>query len=153
MNLSPRLTPVAAKFRPRRGAVAVEMAIITPFLVLLICCTVDVAQYINTAQLVSNASREGARKACRFTTETVAEVERTVLDYLDDAADIPSSAVQVRLVDAFGNSIGSGQLPSIESGRAVGVQVNLSYDAIRWTNWLALLNGSTNSSITFARRE
>lgn len=137
----------------RRGAVAVEMAVITPVILLLTCCSVDVAQFINSAQLVSNASREGARKACRFDTLAVAEIEQTVLSYLSNAADIPSSAVQVRVVDAYGSTIGTGQLPSVESGDAIGVRVNLTYDAIRWTNWLAILDGSINSSTTFARRE
>lgn len=137
----------------RRGAVSVEMAVVTPFIVLLACCTVDVAQYINTAQLVSNASREGVRKACRFETLAVAEVERVVLDYLTNAASIPDTAVQVRVLDGAGNTVASGNLPNIDSGDAVGVQVDLTFDAIRWTNWMALLDGSVNSSTAFARRE
>lgn len=137
----------------RHGAVAVEMAIITPVMLLLICCSIDAAQFINTAQLVSNASREGARKACRFDIVTVAEIEHTVQNYLANAARIPSSAVFVRVVDGNGTTINSGELPSVNSGDAIGVQVRLTYDAIRWTNWLGLLDGSINSSTTYARRE
>lgn len=136
-----------------RGAVAVEMAVITPVLVLMTCGTIDIAQYINSAQLVSSASREGARKACRFSTQTTAEVEQAVLGYLSSAADVPQGAVQVKVLDGSGNKISPGQLPTVRSGDSVGVEVTLTFDAIRLTNWLSILNGAVNTSTAYARRE
>jgi Flp pilus assembly protein TadG len=150
---SRQVRQIARQSYLRRGAVAVEMAIIAPAIVLLTCCTIDVGQYINTAQLVSNASREGARKACRFNTLAIADVEQTVLNYLSNASNISSSSIQVKVFDGAGNRLNAGQLPNVESGQEVGVEVNLRYDDIRWTNWLAFLDGSMNSSTTFARRE
>ena len=45
----------------RKGAAAVEFALVAPLLVLLVLGSVDIGQFINTSQVLNGASREGAR--------------------------------------------------------------------------------------------
>src|SRR5687768_3502192 len=69
----------------RRGAAAVECAIIAPLLTLLLLGAIDVGQYANMYQKVSDASRHGARVAAKYGTTTTAQVEAAVMDYLEQA--------------------------------------------------------------------
>ena len=50
-------------FKNQTGAAAVELALLLPFLALLILGTVDMASLMYNKQILTNASREGARKA------------------------------------------------------------------------------------------
>jgi Flp pilus assembly protein TadG len=68
--------------RPRRGAAAVEAALTMPILIIITFGSIDVTQYMNLAQQVTNASREGARLVSRATTDSVEDVENAVLDYM-----------------------------------------------------------------------
>ncbi len=137
----------------RRGAAAVEMALVAPFLVLIVFGSIDVGQFVNTSQTVSNASREGARKASRADTLTVLEVELTVQDYLDKSAAISPSAVRVAVVDGGGASIQGGDLTRIPSGEPVSVQVTIEFNSIRWIRFFGPLNRACNSTTTVMRRE
>lgn len=47
----------------RKGAAVVEFAIIAPVLVMLILGMIEVGRFVNANQVVTNASREGARRA------------------------------------------------------------------------------------------
>jgi Flp pilus assembly protein TadG len=139
--------------KDRRGAAAVELAIISPLLVLIAFGGIDVGQFVNLSQVASNATREGARKASRNDTLAVTEVETTVHDYLDNNAGIPSSAVQVTVLDGAGAPIPGGDLTTIDSGEVVSVQVTIQFEAVRWISFLNFLTGATNSTTSNARRE
>ena len=52
------------------GAVAVEFAILLPVFVLLVFGSMDIGHAFYMKQMVSNASREGARYGARYTTDT-----------------------------------------------------------------------------------
>ena len=69
----------------RRGAAAVECAIIAPLMTLLLLGAIDVGQFANVYQKVSDASRHGARVASRYGTTTTGQVEAAVMDYLEQA--------------------------------------------------------------------
>lgn len=108
---SPRVT----RCKGRRGAATVELAVVAPILVLLLLGTIDVGQFVNVGQTVSNASREGARVAARNDTLNVSEVEISVLGYLANSfPGVPPSAlgaaVQVNVGDANGAAIPGGNL-------------------------------------------
>ena len=139
--------------KARRGAVAVELAVVSPLLILIVFGAIEVGQFVNLSQLASNACREGARRASRNETLAVTEVEATVHDYLHDAEEIPSSAVAVNVLDGVGAPIPGGDLTTIASGEAVSVQVTVQFEAVRWISFLSLLNGAVNSTTTIARRE
>lgn len=139
--------------KARRGAAAVELAVVSPLLILLVFGGIEVGQFVNSSQLTSNASREGARTASRNETLAVTEVEATVHDYLDDAAEIPISAIAVNVLDGAGTPIPGGNLTTIASGEVVSVQVTVQFNTVRWISFLNILNGAVNSTTTIARRE
>ena len=71
--------------RCRRGAATVEAAVILPILIVVSLGSTDVAQYINLAQSVTNASRQGSRFACRDTTENIQQVDAAVRAFFEQS--------------------------------------------------------------------
>lgn len=142
----------------RRGASVVECAFVSPLLVLLLMGSIDVGQFANVYQKISDASREGARFAARYDTATVAQVEAVVNDYLENAlsgtsAATLASAVEVEVTDSEGAAIAGGDMTSIDSGSPINVTVSLQFDQVRWSDYLAILDGRTISLTTTMRRE
>jgi len=120
----------------RRGAAAVELAVVSPVLLLTAIGIIDVGQYVSIGQIVNNASREGARVAVRNDTESVSEVEAAVLAYMTDAfsgvsPDTIASALQVSVTDEYCIMSG-GDLTSVYSGEEISVQVTFDYQNVRW---------------------
>ena len=66
----------------QKGAAALEFAIILPFLVLLIFGTIELGMMIYNKQVITNASREGARAG--ITGITNGEVKQIVWDYCNE---------------------------------------------------------------------
>ena len=58
------------RLKGEHGAVAVEFAILAPVFLLLVFGILDFGHAYYLKQVVSNASREGARYGARFTTDT-----------------------------------------------------------------------------------
>lgn len=148
----------AALGKGRRGVATIEMAVALPILTLLFLGAVDVGQYANVGQAVCNSSREGARLAARYDTLNVSEVQSAVLGYLADSipnvpSDTLAAAVQVKVRDANGNDVLSGDMAKITTGERLSVEVVLQFDTVRWlslTNWM---QGRTLSTRTVMRRE
>lgn len=74
----------ALRPKHRKGASAVEFALIAPLLVLFVFGIVEFGRAIMIQQIITNASREGARHAV-IESATEAEVASLVQDYLDGA--------------------------------------------------------------------
>lgn len=143
--------------RRRRGAAAVELAVVSPILLLIAIGIIDVGQFVSVGQIVNNASREGARVAIRSDTEWVSEVEAVVLAYITDAIggvspDTISSSLEVSVADEYG-TVSGGDLTTVSSGSEVSVQVAFDYGNIRWaTN--TFFSGITDiQATTTMRRE
>ncbi len=140
--------------RHRRGAACVEFAVLSPILLILILGIIDVGQFVNVGQSVSNASREGARVAARQTTTNVSAVQTAVSDYLTDMhPNLPSSAVQVTVAVASGSPIVGAGLAAVATGSSISVQVVVQFDPVRWMNGFTFLNGRTLTKATVSRRE
>lgn len=155
---TPSQKPVVWESRTRKGVAAVECAIVVPFLVVLVLGAVDVGQYANVYQKISDASREGARVAARYDTATQSQVEAAVLAYLQQAfPNVPSStlasAANVTVSDAYGSSIPSGDMTSVASGSQLNVTVTLHFDLIRWISHVQFLSGKDVTVTTKMRRE
>ena len=119
---------------------------------------IDVGQFANVYQKVSDASREGARVAARYDTLTTSEVEAAVLDYLEEASPGVSpftlaSAADVTVTDSTGNPIPGGNMASVATGSQVRVQVTLQFDPVRWVGGVKGLDGSEVAATTMMRRE
>ena len=136
----------------RRGVAAVECAVLAPFLVLIVFATIDVGQFVNFSQNVSNASRVGARKATRPDMLTVSQVDDAVKSYLAALA-VPNDAIQVTVADGNGAILSSGNLASIPSGQAVSVRVTAQFAAVRWISVFVPLDGAAASATTLMRRD
>ena len=141
----------------RKGTAAVEFAVIAPMLILMVMGAIDVGQSVNVAQVVNDASREGARQASRIDSMQAQEVEWAVQDYMADAfPSIPTTvlnaALTVNVVNA-GSGIPGGDMATIDSGSPVTVQVILQYDAVRWMVGIPVFNGVSIETSTVMRRE
>lgn len=145
-------------FSERRGVAAVECALVAPLLLIITMGTIDVSQYVNVAQLVNDASYEGARRASQNNVLNQSEVEQAVLNYFTsqfpsmDSGDI-GSALTVNVRDDSGASISNGNLGTVPSGSAVSVQVIFQFNSVRWLSGFAGLNGVSIETTTVMRRE
>lgn len=125
----------------RGGAVVVEAALMLPFLMIVTFGAIDLAQYINAGQLVTNTSREVARTASRNKTQSVTEVQATALSYLQESIpNFPDNGVTVTVEQVSFSQNGGTQtspindeeLGDVESGDAISVTVNVDFSLIRW---------------------
>ena len=76
---------------PERGAALVELAIVLPFLLLILMGTTEVGLLFYNQQVLTNASREGARSGITHTTESeiIAVVENYCMDRLITFGTMP----------------------------------------------------------------
>ena len=142
----------------RRAAVTVELALVAPLLIALLLGIVDVGQYVNVSQTVSNACREAARLAAQHSTATEAEVKSTFSAYLANSfPHIPQSTFDsvatVSVSDAGGNPIAAGDLTGLTTGSALTVDVVVPFDTVRWMEALPWLSGRSLAISTTVRRE
>ena len=138
--------------RRRRGAAVVELAVTLPLLALIVLGVTEFSQYVNAAQVVTNASRRGARLAARNATVTTSEVQNDVTAFLTGALG-SSASVNVQVVNGSGTPITSGDLGAISSGSPIRVDVSLNFDSIRWLSHFSTLNQQVLQTSTVACRE
>jgi Flp pilus assembly protein TadG len=141
----------------RRGAAVVEFAVLSPVLVFLILGGIDMGQFINTGQVVSNASRIGVRKASQFETKTTNAVFDEVVDYISQhvpglSRDTIASATTVT-VKANGTTISGLNLELVPSGVRLDVAVSFNYASVRWFPGLSSLNDRVLPATSMMRRE
>ena len=96
MSLLRRKHTPLCSIRRRRGAVAVEAALVMPMVLVLLFGIWEVGRFVLVGQILNTAAREGARLAAGGYTNSVpvtcAMVQQAVQDYLT-AAGFPSAAV------------------------------------------------------------
>ena len=148
-----RMKPSRIRSRARCGVAAVEFALIAPLLILTMLGAIDVGRFINVAQTVNDASREGARQASRNTETKVSDVESTVSSYLSNALGVPNLTATVNVSGSSGVPISDGDLTTISSGSSVSVKVALEYDKVRWMAGFPGVSGKTLTTTTMMRRE
>lgn len=82
-------------FKRRKGAAAVEFAIIAPIFILLIFGIIEFGRVMMVQQILVNASREGARRAV-LEDATAESVRQTVVEYLTRSSiNVPPDNVSV----------------------------------------------------------
>jgi Flp pilus assembly protein TadG len=141
-----------------RGVAAVETAVVLPLVVLLILGAVDIGQFANCHQKVSEASREGGRYAAQCETTNVADVETVVFTCLGDMfPSVPETTLRsgttVAVCRADGSAITGSDLESVSSGSLVEVNVTLQFSTVRWISGLTFLGGRSVQTATAMRRE
>ena len=106
--------------KQRRGAALVEFAVVSPLLFLLILGTVEFGRMVMVEQILTNASREGARRAI-LEQSTASEVESAVADYLVGAS-ISGATV----------AVSPESLKSVGFGDPVAVTVSVPFSQVGW---------------------
>ena len=143
--------------RQRKGAAAVEAAIILPVLIILTLGSIDMAQYITASQRVTNACREGARMAAKAKTEDSSEIKEVVTDYL--AASYPKFSgemeqlVKVAVFNENGKQVDGSVKASVESGDQLEIVIKFNFKEIRWLPGPKYSANNEFLSSTFCRRE
>ena len=142
----------------RRGAVALEAALVAPLLIVILFGAVDIGQYVNVAQSISNASREGARIASRDATTSVTAVNNAVYGYFAQTfPNLTSAQIQnattITVRNEATNVNVTSDLTTVQSGSPISVSVGFNFASVRWIpgiDWWSLSNKQTK---TIARRE
>jgi hypothetical protein len=127
--------------KKRRGAAAVEFAIVAPLFFLLVFGMVEFGRMVMVQQVITNASREGARIGVLDGT-TTAEVQAAVVSYLQNAA---VSGGSVTIVPDPPTSAGYGE--------PVTITVSVPFDQVSWLPSPIFLGGRTMTATTVMRRE
>ena len=157
-----------ARRQPRRGAAVVEMAVITPVLVLFIFGMIEFGRFIMVGQLAVNATREGDRYAVQADT-TPAQVKETTKKFLAGSG-VSDSAITLLVIERqVGNadplytpqnagwvtvSDDPNALKAISSGTPIRVRMQIAYDKITWLpRGMFIAQSSKISSSTVMRKE
>ena len=124
-----------SRSRNRRGVAAVEFALVAPFLILLVFGIIEFGRAIMVQQVLTNASREGSRRAV-LEEVTTTEVSQVVSDYLTNS-----------FISGATVSVSPSPLSSAGFGDPVTVTVSVQYDQVSWIPpWF--LGGRTLSAST-----
>mgnify|MGYP000901819144 CR=1 FL=1 len=127
--------------RKRRGAAAVEFAVVAPLFFLMVFGMIEFGRMVMVQQVITSASREGARIGV-LDGSTTESVQTAVQNYLQGASvqgaqitvnpDPPSSAVY---------------------GAPVTVTVSISFNQVSWLPSPMFLGGQSLTASTVMRRE
>lgn len=110
----------------RRGAAAVEMALVLPVFVTVTLGMIELGRGIMVAQLMTNAAREAARTAI-IDGSTDASVANVAKSFLQTAAKVNPSDVSVTITNASGGNVASAQPRDL-----ITVNVSLPYSKVSW---------------------
>lgn len=109
----------------------VEFAIVAPVFFLVVLGTVEFGRMIMVQQILTNASREGARRAV-IEGSTQSEVQSQVSNYLANTS-VNGATVTVAPAD----------LTNLGLGDPVTVSVSVPFESITWTGGSWFLGGTT----------
>ncbi|MBN1908246.1 MAG: pilus assembly protein [Pirellulales bacterium] len=132
--------------RHRRGAAAVEFAIVAPVFFLMILGMIELGRGVMVQQVITNASREGARLAVLPGT-TTADVEERV-DGVLEAAGINGATIEI--LDGAGNPLNPADAGY---GEVINVTVSIPFDQVSWLPASKYLAGKTLTASTIMRGE
>jgi Flp pilus assembly protein TadG len=127
--------------KQRKGAAAVEFALVAPVFVLLVFGMIEYGRMVMVQQVITNASREGARRAV-LDGVTSADVTNTVTTYLTNGA-VSGATVTLNPTNPA----------SASSGSPVTVTVSVPYTAVSWLPSPFFLGSATLTSTSTMRRE
>jgi hypothetical protein len=120
-NHSPKVEKVCRLCRKkRRGAAVVEFAIVAPVFFLLVFGMIEYGRMVMVQQILTNASREGARQAV-LDGATASNVETAVTNYLANAS-ITGADVDINPPDPASAGYGTG----------ITVTVTVPFSQVSW---------------------
>ncbi len=125
----------------RRGAAVVEFALVAPVFMLLVFGMIEYGRMVMVQQILTNASREGARRAVLDGVAT-SEVQTSVENYLTDAS-ISGATITVTSVPA---------VPP-DYADSMTVSVAIPFSQVSWLPSPMFLGSQTLTATTTMRRE
>jgi Flp pilus assembly protein TadG len=130
--------------RNRQGAAAVEFAIVAPLFFLMVFGMIEFGRAVMVQQVLTNASREGARVAVLDSqTPTASQVASTVTTYLQNAG-ISGATITINPTEPT----------TAGYGAPVTVQVQIPFASVSWLPAPWFLGGNTKlRASTVMRRE
>jgi Flp pilus assembly protein TadG len=124
----------------RRGAAAVEFAIVAPLFFLLVVGFIELGRALMVQQVLTNASRVGVREAIALHTST-SQVETLVTEYAEGAS-------------LSGLTIAVTPNPATASaGDEMTVAVSVPYSNISWVPSPWFMGGATLEASSVMRKE
>jgi Flp pilus assembly protein TadG len=135
--------PCRSYRRNRRAAAAVEFAVVAPVFFLLVFGMIEYGRMVMVQQVITNASREGARQAV-LDGATYAEIDSTVDTYLTSASINAASATV---------TVSPDPPTDAEFGDPITVTVSIPFDQVSWLPSPMYLGGQTLTATTVMRRE
>lgn len=138
-----KLDKVCRSYRKRRrGASVVEFALVAPVFILLVFGMVELGRMVMVQQLLTNASREGARRAI-LDGSTVSEVQDVVEQYLaNTSVRVPRENITV-----------SPDPEDAAFGDPITVSVSVPFESVSWLPAPMFLGGTNMEATTVMRRE
>jgi Flp pilus assembly protein TadG len=124
----------------RRGAAAVEFAVVAPVFILLVLGMLEYGRMIMVQQVITNASREGARRAV-LDGATVESVTAAMTSYLNGGT--VSGATLTITPDPATATAGTG----------ITVKVSVDYSKVQWLPFTMFLGAAKLEATTTMRRE
>lgn len=124
----------------RRGAAAVEFAVVAPVFILLVLGMLEYGRMIMVQQVITNASREGARRAI-LDGATVDNVTTAISSYLSGGT--VNGATLTITPDPATTPAGTG----------ITVKVRVDYSKVQWLPFSMFLGTATLEATTTMRKE
>jgi Flp pilus assembly protein TadG len=127
--------------RNRRGAAAVEFAVVAPLFFLMVFGMIEFGRMIMVQQVITNASREGARMGV-LDGATTASVQAAVQNYLQGAS-----------VQGAQVTVNPDPPSSAGYGAPVTISVSVNFNQVSWLPSPMFLGGQALSATSVMRRE
>jgi len=124
----------------RRGAAAVEFALISPLFLLLVLGSIDVSRLLMAKTVLANASREACRVAILPTAKP------------DEIQEIAERIAEAGMVTGVDVSI-SHEAANFGNGKFVTVTVSVSFAQLTWTGILLTMGDRELKTATTMRQE
>ena len=143
------MSNVARKLcKDRAGQAMVEFALVVPIFLLLVIGVIEFGRAWNLQQTITDAAREGARRAVVFDpTLTVAEVQTAVKAKIQ-AAGFDSTQATIVWQDCTAACTALADFNALARGDVLNVQVRMPYRFIFLKPLMNLANTSSNGSLT-----
>ncbi len=127
----------------RLGAAVVEFAVVAPLFFLLVFGMVEFGRMVMIQQVITNASREGARKAV-LDGATSSNVKSAVVTYMTNGSvTIATSNVTINPSDPT----------TAAAGSPVTVTISVPFNQVSWLPSPMFLGGRQMTASTVMRRE
>jgi Flp pilus assembly protein TadG len=115
----------------RRGAVIVEMALVLPIFLALVLGIIEFGRGLMVGQLVTNAAREGARKAI-LDGSTNSDITATIQSFLATSANVSTAdiTVTITVTPAPGNSNPGNNIAACQSKDLITIKAQVPFDKV-----------------------